>query len=76
MSLCYLMQSDFKHGTGRYDDLGAELYSVRDLQFGAAYAQGYIDEGETTDLIGGFNLAAFRDWCLAAAESTGKREGK
>ncbi len=64
MSLCYLMQSDFKHGTGRYDERGTELYSDRDLQFGADYAQGYLDEGETRDLIGGFDLAAFRDWCL------------
>lgn len=63
MSLCRVMQLDFMHGWGRYDDRGVELYSDRDLAFGADYAQGYIDEGETHDLIGGFELVAFRDWC-------------
>ena len=63
MSLCYLMQSDFKHGTGRYDDRGAELYSLYDLDFGYHYASGWLEAGETSDLIGGFDLAEFRDWC-------------
>jgi hypothetical protein len=57
------MQLDFLEQTGRYDDRGAQLYSERDLEFGLDYARGYIDEGETHDLIGGFELAAFRDWC-------------
>lgn len=65
MSLCSVMQSDFKHGTGRYDERGAELYSERDLRFGYDYASGYLEEGETVDLIGGFDLRAFRDWCAA-----------
>ena len=70
MSLCRLMKDDFKYGTGRHDERGAELYSDYDLAFGVAYAQGYIDEGETHDLIGGFDLAAFREWCAKSLRPT------
>ena len=74
MSLCSLMQSDFKYGTGQYDDRGEALYTDYDLRFGVSYAEGWMEEGETRDLIGGFDLAAFRDWCKAklAASSTSK----
>ena len=63
MTLCRLMQDDFKFGTGRFDAAGTELYSDRDLQFGIAYAEGWIAEGYTYDKTGRFDMAEFRDWC-------------
>lgn len=74
MSLCGLMQMDFKFGTGRREpDTGQELYSDRDLQFGVDYCTGWLAEGETRDLIGGFDLVAFRDWCLLQLHAGGHR---
>jgi len=64
MSLCGLMQMDFKYGTGRYDEkTGAELYSDYDLRYGIEYAEGWMSDGETRDLIGQFDLAEFAAWC-------------
>lgn len=59
------MQMDFKHQTGRRDDLGNELYSDNDLAFGIVYAEGWMEEGEQRDLIGDFDLSEFRDWCAS-----------
>ena len=63
MSLCGLLQWDFLHGTGRHDECGAERYSDSDLDFAIDYAHGYLEDGYTTDLIGGFDLSAFAEWC-------------
>ena len=65
MSFCRLMQDDFKFGTGRFDDAGAELYSDWDLLFGIAYADGWIADGYTYDKVGCFDMAEFREWCKA-----------
>ena len=64
MTLCRIMQDDFKFGYGRFDEVtGAELYEDGDLAFGIQYAEDWLREGRTQDLIGDFDLAAFRQWC-------------
>jgi hypothetical protein len=69
VSLCRLMQFDFTHGTGRYDERGNELYSDNDLRFGIAYATDYLAEGITRDEFGGFDFEPFRRWCLSKFEA-------
>ena len=66
--LCRLMQWDFMEGTGRYDEDGAELYSVRDLEYGAQYASDYLAEGITKEPMMGFDLEQFREWCNAQSQ--------
>ena len=63
MTLCKLMQMDFLHDTGRYDEFGNELYSDTDLNFGEKYAVGYLNEGIKVDPVGGFDLCDFANWC-------------
>lgn len=64
MSLCWLMQSDFLHGTGRYEpDTGEELYSNADLEYGRQYALDYLAEGITKEPLYGYDLAKFARWC-------------
>lgn len=63
------MQSDFKHATGRHDEKGNELYNESDLYRGFDYADGWLEAGETRDLIGNFDLAEFRRWCLSKFEA-------
>ena len=58
-----LMQMDFIEGTGRFDDIGAELYSERDLAYGHQYALDYLAVGIKTEPMMRFDLAAFADWC-------------
>ena len=59
------MQFDFTDQTGRYDDEGHELYTDKDLRFGADYADWLLSEGYTEEPLYRYDLAAFRDWCLA-----------
>ena len=64
MSLCRLMVLDFTKKIGRYDEEdGQERYSQMDLKFGAAYAQGLIEEGYTEEPFYRFNLRRFKRWC-------------
>ena len=63
MSLCRLMQDDFLHSTGRFDEAGVELYSDDDLHFGAEYARGWIEQGIMADPVGEFDLEEFAAWC-------------
>ena len=62
--LCPVMQLDFTDGTGRYDDRGAELYSDNDLRYGILWADSYLADGYTREPMKGFDLKAFRAWCL------------
>ena len=64
MSLCRNMVNDFMFGWGDVEPTtGETLYVEYDLEFGADYARGYMAEGETHDLISGFDLLEFRKWC-------------
>ena len=66
MSLCYLMISDFKHGTGRYDlDNPPDdqlLYSDYNLEFGIQYAEDLLERGYTIEPFHHFGLHAFIAW--------------
>lgn len=62
MSLCKLMQLDFLHHTGRFQD-GRELYSNEDLEQGKAYAVDYLQAGIRRDPLDGFSLRRFARWC-------------
>lgn len=68
MSLCRLMQMAFK-GTNP-DHIGFDSY---DLVYGIRYAENWLAEGLTHDLIGDFNLAEFKAWCENELE---KRKGR
>lgn len=67
MGLCQVMQLDFTTGgdVGRYDtETGKELYSDSDLRYGIIWADSYIADGYTTEPMEGYDLVAFRQWCL------------
>jgi hypothetical protein len=53
------MRLDFMDQTGR------EGYDRTDLDEGAAYAQGLLDDGFVTEPFYGFDLIVFRAWCSA-----------
>ena len=38
-------------------------YGEYDLEVGLDYCNGYLQEGYTVDLIGGFDLQDFHEWC-------------
>ena len=65
MSLCQLMQMAYKGANPEH--IGFDEY---DLRFGIDYADGYIEAGYATDLIGGFDLADFAKWCKKQLETT------
>ena len=60
MSLCGLMQMAFK-GTNP-EHIGFNDY---DLEYGISYAEDWLQEGITYDLIGGFDMHEFAEWCKA-----------
>lgn len=64
MSLCWLMQSDFLHGTGDQEPVtGERLYSEYDLRYGIQYATDYLNEGERREPLYHYSLWRFRAWC-------------
>lgn len=65
MTLCALLQLDFTDGCGRLDEAGAERYAGRDLWYGVMWADCYMADGYTHEPMKGYDLAAFRAWCLA-----------
>ena len=58
MSLCRLMVMAYEGNNPEH--IGYDDY---DLKFGIGYATGYIEEGHTYDLIDGFDLKDFANWC-------------
>ncbi len=72
MSLCRNMVNDFMFAWGDREPVtGEPLYDKRDLAFGAQYARGYAAEGETHDLISGFELIPFAEWCERKLTASG-----
>lgn len=80
MSLCWLMQSDFLHGTGDTDPVLKErLYSEYDLRYGIGYATDYLNAGVRREPLYGYSLYRFRAWCrrkLAALRGSIERTGR
>src|SRR5258708_39075878 len=72
MSLCRNMVNDFMFAWGDREPVtGEPLYDKRDLAFGAQYARGYAAEGETHDLISGFELKPFAEWWERKLKASG-----
>lgn len=64
MAICRLMCLDFMEGTGRYEENGDARYSDSNLDEGAAYADWLLSDGYKTEPFYGFDLIAFRSWCV------------
>lgn len=62
--LCRNMVHCYQTGLRNWEPVLRErLYDRYDLEGGAEYAEGWMQEGYTTDLISGFDLDNFREWC-------------
>jgi len=65
------MVLDFTEAVGRYDEEdGGERYGQMDLKFGAAYAQGLMEEGYKKEPFYKFDLRKFKQWCERALGGT------
>lgn len=61
MTLCRLLVLNFK---GKLTDLSPEDYDEYDLHGAIEYCEGWIEQGETEDIIDGFKLQDLKDWCI------------